>query len=205
MNSKATSVILVRHGETLWNIEKRLQGNMNSPLTENGIRQAEDTGIILDKIKIDSVYSSPLERAYKTAEIITGNRNLKISVKENLREINLGPWEGKTKEETRISDPLEYYNFWNEPEKFNLEGAENFKNLQNRMAAQLSTILDENEGKTVLVVSHWIAIMAAAAHFKSSGLSSGDSQINLSNGKFLVLQKKGESLTLCEDLSVLDN
>ncbi len=58
--SNTTTIIFIRHGETEWNTEYRAQGSKNSPLTPKGIKQAEDTGRILEKIKIDAVYSSPL-------------------------------------------------------------------------------------------------------------------------------------------------
>ena len=91
MNS--TKIYLVRHGQTVWNVKKRMQGHQDSPLTKLGILQANWAKEALDDIKIDIIYSSPSNRAYKTAEIIKGNRKIPLVAKNNLREINLGDWE----------------------------------------------------------------------------------------------------------------
>ncbi len=203
MNSESTSIILVRHGETEWNRDNRLQGNKNSPLTEQGISQAYNTGKILKNIRIDKVYSSPLQRAVHTAKIITDNRNLNLVYNNNLKEINLGPWEGKTKEETEFSDPEEYLYFWKSPERFSLPGAESYTELQQRMVNEINRIFEKDHGKTVLLISHWIAIKTAVAYYNSIDISLLNKSINLSNGKFLILTKTDNSVSCTQNLSVL--
>ena len=85
---------IIRHGETDWNKEKRLQGRSDTELNEYGIELAEITGEALKDVHFDCIYSSPLKRAYKTAEIIRGQRNLEIITDERLREISFGVVEG---------------------------------------------------------------------------------------------------------------
>ena len=204
MSSRATRVILARHGETIWNRERKFQGNKNSDLTETGISQAAETGRLLKNVHIDSVYSSPLKRAYNTAEIISGKRNLDIIKRENLREIFLGPWEGKTMEQIEISYPEEYEYFWKKPDKFSISGAETFYELQKRIVAEINNIINENIGKTVLIVSHWIAIKTAAAYYKSIDIESLNCLFNLPNGKFLVMIKGKESILLTDEISYLE-
>ncbi len=108
-----TNIFLVRHGETKWNVQHRLQGNQDSPLTTKGIEQAYEVKRSLEQYAIDQAYVSPLKRARDTAEILLKDRKLNPIVINNLREINLGPWEGKTRKETKLSHPYEYNAFWN--------------------------------------------------------------------------------------------
>ena len=92
-----TTIILVRHGETEWNLQNRLQGHKNSPLTLNGKKQALAVNKALSRFEINAAYTSPLKRAADTAEIILEGRNIQAIKLNNLKEIFLGPWEGKTK------------------------------------------------------------------------------------------------------------
>lgn len=85
----------VRHGATLWNKERRFQGISDIPLSEEGIAQAEAMKPFYDGLSFDAVYSSPLERAVKTAEIITEGRGMKIHIEEGLIERSFGSFEGE--------------------------------------------------------------------------------------------------------------
>ncbi len=184
---KTTSIFLARHGETEWNLEERLQGNKNSPLTENGIDQAKKAGEILANSEIGIVYSSPLKRAVNTARLILDGKNTELIIRDGLREIHLGPWEGKTKKETEISHPEEYINFWYYPDRYHLKGGETYRDLQKRVVEEIQNIFDENRGKTILVVSHWIAIKTAIAFFLGKPLKKLNDTANLSNGSILQL------------------
>ncbi len=84
------TIWLTRHGETQWNTVRRMQGQLNSPLTDNGIRQAEQLAKWLAKEDIDVIYTSPLERAYKTALILRGNRNIPVISHVDLKKFILG-------------------------------------------------------------------------------------------------------------------
>ena len=184
---KTTDIFLVRHGETEWNLEKRLQGNKDSPLTDKGIRQAKKAKKILENTKIDTAYSSPLKRAVNTAHIILDGKNIELKIRDGLKEICLGPWEGKTKKETEISHPEEYINFWYYPDRYHLKGGETYRDLQKRVVEEIQNIFDENRGKTILIVSHWIAIKTAIAFFLGKPLKKLNDTANLSNGSILQL------------------
>ena len=93
------TVYLTRHGQTVWNLDKRLQGSGNSELTDHGIEQAEQLKKRVDSIQLDTIYTSPLERARKTANIIRGNRNIEIIEVDAFKEISFGEYEGHTEEE----------------------------------------------------------------------------------------------------------
>jgi broad specificity phosphatase PhoE len=103
------TLLLVRHGETQWNIERRYQGQLDSPLTERGIAQAEAIGRrLLGLPEFDSapVVASPLGRARQTAEIIRGNRSsTAFETNDRLREISLGSWDGLFRDEIAARSP----------------------------------------------------------------------------------------------------
>jgi probable phosphoglycerate mutase len=189
-----TRIFLVRHGETEWNTQNRLQGNKDSPLTLRGIRQAHQVKKSLERFSIDQAYVSPLKRARVTAEIILQDRKLEAAVKDQLREINLGPWEGKTRQETALSHPDAYKAFWERPDLFNLLGADTFPELQDRMVKELEQIFIHGNNKNILVVSHWIAIKVALAHYSSTPLSHLSRMSDPLNGEFSSLCKQGEDV-----------
>ena len=101
---------LIRHGQTDWNKEGRLQGSVDIELNENGRAMAKAAGIRLNEVFFDKIYSSPLKRAYETAELIRNNRNLEIIVDESLREISFGAMEGTTYDDLSKEDsPCKYF------------------------------------------------------------------------------------------------
>ena len=185
--SNRTVVFLVRHGQTEWNIEKRFQGHKNSSLTLKGKEQAQQAKKSLSHVNIHKAYVSPLQRAKDTINIILDNGKIEIIEKNNLKEINLGPWEGKTREEMRAIHPEQYDHFWNKPDKFFLPGAETYLQLQSRMVTQLNEIFQRELNKNILVVSHWIAIKVATAHYASIPISRLSSLTDIGNGEFLTL------------------
>ena len=194
--TEQTKIILVRHGETEWNQQSRLQGHQNSPLTKNGELQALETKDALGSHVINRAYVSPLQRAQETMGIILSDRELIAIKSNNLKEIGLGPWEGKTKEETKISHPTEYDYFWNKQHEFSLSGAETYQQLQERLVSELKNIFEEEKHKTILVVTHWIAIKVVMAYFTSTPLNVLSSLPDLGNGKFITLLKEGEQISV---------
>lgn len=162
-----TTLYLTRHGETLWNIDKRMQGWGNSPLTDLGIRQAESLSERLNDTVIDVIYSSPIERAYKTAEIIRKDRDIDIITHEGLKEIHVGEWEGLTVDEISsnevYAEQLENY-FYN-PSEYKPFGGETIDGLAERCEKAIKDIITKNKEKTVLVVTHGIALKMIMMYF----------------------------------------
>jgi len=185
--SETTTIFMVRHGQTEWNKEHRLQGHKNSPLTELGRQQAIQTKQSLAQYEIHKAYVSPLQRARDTLSLIVDDRDIDVVIVDHLKEMNLGVWEGKTKPETQASDPEQYKYFWEEQDKFVLSGAETYKQLQTRVVEALDAIFLKEKGKNILVVSHWIAIKAAMAHYYSTPLSELSSLPDPKNGEFIML------------------
>lgn len=165
------NIYLVRHGETEWNIEKRLQGWQDSNLTEKGIEDANALHDHLIDIKFDAIYSSSSKRAFKTAEIIAGNRKLEVIADNNLREISLGDWEGKTTLEIEQLDPNEYYNFMKAPHLYNRKDLETFAHVQNRALKTINKIVKEKKTGNILLVTHAITLKTIMAYFEKRPLA----------------------------------
>ncbi len=149
-----TVLHFVRHGQSIWNAEIRIQGTSDPDLSELGISQAQ---ALVGKLpQFDRVYSSDLARTRQTtSNILEGNID-HVDFRPSLREIHLGPWEGVLLSEATEQYPVETGQFRNEPEKFALDGAETFHQLQQRARNAINEILDECEGNAekVLIVSH---------------------------------------------------
>ena len=156
-----TILYLVRHGETEWNANYKVQGNIDTELNARGIEQAELLAKRLIKENIDEVYSSSLKRAKTTAQKIAEASKLNINELHEFREIGLGPWEGLTIDEINTKY-AEHYKFYREkPSSFNLPGAETFLQVTDRFCNALSSIISQNKDKRIVVVSHGTAIKAA--------------------------------------------
>ncbi len=162
-------IYLVRHGETMWNVEKRLQGWKDSPLTDNGLRSAKRLAKRLQDIRLDRVFSSDQKRALTTAEIIAKDRNIPIEVLSSLRELNFGSWEGMTISEIETLYPLEYSTYKTDPDRYTSVGGENIEQLFDRVSKALETIGSCGE-ENVLVVTHGVTIRALMTIISGQGM-----------------------------------
>ncbi|MGD6830941.1 histidine phosphatase family protein [Sutcliffiella halmapala] len=160
------TLYITRHGETLWNTEKKLQGWKDSELTENGKRNARLLGERLKNIDFAEVYSSPSQRTLATAELILGEKQIAILQDENLREINMGDWEGQTHDYLKEAYPQAYQAFWNTPHLYKNETGENFEQLKGRVARFLDRLQKEQTDGNVLIVTHTVFIKALLLHMK---------------------------------------
>ncbi len=148
---------ITRHGETQWNLEGRLQGWSNSSqLSEKGILDAKRLGEYLKEVNFDCIYTSPLDRAIKTAELIRGDKDIPIIQCEGLKEINFGDWEGKTYSEIDTLYKEQHNNFWNHPELYKPVGGESYDELIYRVRKALTEISEANQGANVLIVTHGV-------------------------------------------------
>lgn len=148
---------ITRHGTTEWNIEKRLQGWGDSPLTEEGINRAVSLGESLADVDFDIIYTSPQKRAMETAKLIMGNKNIKIITHDGLKELRFGIWEGMELDEINEKYPEEYYLYRNRPELYIPIDGESFKDLFNRVESFLEE-LKAVDYKNVLIVTHGMTI-----------------------------------------------
>jgi len=149
-----TTIILIRHGETVANRENIFRGRMDFPLNEVGIHQAECLAKELLKFKIDAIYSSPLSRALDTAKPIAAMQNLEIEIEPDLANISLGIWEGMPHKEVSQKFPQEYHLWKTEPEKLKIPGGENLADVQSRSVSAIERIIQKHKGRTIAAVTH---------------------------------------------------
>ncbi len=162
-----TTFIIVRHGESEANKMRIFTGISNYNLSELGHKQAEVTAnFIKETYKIDSIYASPLPRAYQTAEHTANKFNLPINVIENLKEIDGGKWDGmKFDEIYKYAD--EYYKWKHDIGNCTCPGGESARDVQKRAELAFKEIAKREPNKTVAVFSHAMLIRCAEATFRN--------------------------------------
>ncbi|MBW3625147.1 MAG: histidine phosphatase family protein [Armatimonadetes bacterium] len=160
-----TQLLLIRHGQTTWNAERRLQGQQDAPLTEEGIRQAHAASGRLATTAFTAIYTSDLGRAAHTAEIINVPHRLELRQRADLREVDLGAWEGKTASELeRNETEADLLAKWREDSVANRPpGGERLEELQARVIRALEGIAGAHPDGRVAVVTHGGVIKAAVS------------------------------------------
>ncbi|MFE8702992.1 histidine phosphatase family protein [Cytobacillus sp. FJAT-54145] len=149
---------VTRHGETEWNVQKRMQGHLDSNLTAEGLLHAELLGKRLASVEFEAVISSPSVRTMQTSEKIIGDRTLPLKKDERLKEIHLATWEGKTHDEIKAMAPNDFDNFWNNPLEFRNDPGESFYDVKSRVETVIKDIEKTYQSGNVLVVSHAVVI-----------------------------------------------
>ncbi len=149
-----TSIYLVRHGQTAWNKEEIFRGRTDVPLDETGLRQAELAGEYFKELKIDAIYSSPLSRAWQTAEKIAKFHRLIVQPLEGIIDMSFGSWEGRSHQEIREKERETYRQWREEPDKVRLPGGETLDQVRSRAVAALEEVVRLNPEKTIVLVSH---------------------------------------------------
>ncbi len=142
------NLYVIRHGQTEWNVLKKMQGSADIPLNEKGIEQAYITKEKLKNINIDIVFCSPLKRARKTAEIISDNNDLEIVIADELTERCYGEFEGISK------SAFDYNEFWSYNKNKNYVKAENIQSFFDRVYKFLDKLKDKYSDKNILIVTH---------------------------------------------------
>lgn len=167
-----TIIYLARHGQTEWNIARRAQGRLNSPLTEQGIQQAKKLAKKLKSLKIDQIYTSASGRAVQTAIYLRGDRDITIIRTNDLMEISLGKWEGQKWSEIEATFPDELKLINDHPEKYTAQESqgETFYQAQDRLTNFMNEILSKHVGESVLLVSHALAIKVIVNYFRGGSM-----------------------------------
>lgn len=151
-------IFLIRHGETEWNLQGKLQGNSEVRLTSEGVRQARLLAEHLPFQHVDTIYSSDLSRAVETATILAKHFNLPVKKVPELREANFGDWEGRLIRELAEESPNDFGKFFIDPERCHPPHGETFLECQARVMNVIRDIIAEHENQNVMVVSHGAAI-----------------------------------------------
>ncbi|TDE32841.1 bifunctional RNase H/acid phosphatase [Nonomuraea mesophila] len=151
----ATSLLLLRHGETELSLERRFSGRGDAELTPHGLAQASAAADRLsrDPYRLDVIVTSPLKRARQTAEVVAQRTGRAVEVEEDLREADFGEWEGHTFTEVQRRWPAELAAWLADPEVAP-PGGESFATAARRVQAAGERLIERYEGKTVLAVSH---------------------------------------------------
>jgi probable phosphoglycerate mutase len=151
-----TRICFVRHGETNWNAERRMQGHIDIPLNANGISQAERLANALIRVKhsFDVIYSSDLERALHTANAVARALSLDVQITPRLRERNVGKLQGLLLSEAPVLLPEIWQRHIARELDHDLGGGESIRTFHQRMQDILELFLNEHRGQSVLAVSH---------------------------------------------------
>lgn len=154
-----TRVILTRHGETQWNLEGRVQGAMDSPLTKKGIWQAQVLANRLQNEGISVVYASDLPRAIATADEIRKLLNLpEVAISSAMRELSFGDWEGQEWKDLRQAYP-ELFKVWEQsPHQVQIPGGESMQQVTERAWSFFSGLTVKHPGQTICIVTHGMTL-----------------------------------------------
>lgn len=160
-----TILYFVRHGQTIWNQEHRMQGFKNSALTPRGLQQADQLGQHLTKLpKIDRILVSPSPRAQQTAQHLNAQIKRPITTVPEFQELNMGCWEGQTHQAIQQASPVEWQRFWHDPTAFEaLNGGETFSQLQQRAQRGFERSLQVYPKETLLIVAHRVTLRVLLA------------------------------------------
>ena len=198
MKKREIKLYLLRHGETAWNVQKKFQGQLNSPLTENGIEKLKDTAKELMNIDFQGVYTSQMRRTIESAKIIL-EKNIKylkepvrINNMKELNEIYFGIWQGMTYEEIEGEYPEEYDNYFNNPSKYEAwiiggedldKGLERFLNGIERIASFEE--MQYGSGK-ILVVTHGTVLELFMNHINHRKMDDLEERKLIGNGEYKI-------------------
>ena len=157
------NIFLLRHAESVWNKERRVQGRRDPGLSDNGKRQAEAAANRLKKEGIEVIYSSGLKRCAQTARMIAFRTGAKVKFRPEIEEIILGVWQGKTIDEVKKLYPKSYAAWLKAPSKARIPGWEGVPKFTKRVNRAFKSILEESPSTNICVVTHWGVIAAYLA------------------------------------------
>lgn len=165
-----TELILIRHGETDWNVEHRIQGHMDTPLNRAGLQQAEAIGERFREVDIDVLVSSDLRRAMQTMQPIAEGRTLPILRDVRLRERHLGILQGKTTEEAQRVTPSAFEIWHSRSRDAELEKGESLAAFARRVTAALTELTQTHKDKRIVAVTHGGVLDIAYRHATATAL-----------------------------------
>ena len=166
-------IYIIRHGETVWNKSRLLQGIRDIPLCEAGINIAKERAKELENIDFDVIYSSPLSRAYETACIIRGDRNIEIIKDDRLREVNFGVNEGQSAIELQKDKANPFCKFFDDPANYVApENGEDLKQVCKRTKEFMEQVIEPQKDKLnrVLIAGHGAMNKGIMCHVLGHGV-----------------------------------
>ena len=163
-----TTIIVIRHGETEWNVEGRYQGQADPPMNQHGKEQARLLAHQLKQLNIDLLYSSPLKRAEQTARIICEVSKVPLIFESRLMEINQGDWQTRLRSEIEELYPVVFSKWETEPWSVTPPNGEHLSQVQARVYDAITDIIEYHPDQKVGIVTHRIPI--ALIKMKYQGL-----------------------------------
>lgn len=166
-----TRFCLIRHGETQWNADGRVQGQLDIPLSEVGVGQARAVARALGGEKFDALYCSDLVRVRQTAQPLAEKLGLEVRLDPRLRERHYGVFQGMTYADAKEKIPEGYRRFREKDPDYDFESGESLSQFSERALACLSSLARENEGKSIVIFTHGGIVEMAYRHATGRGLS----------------------------------
>lgn len=205
MKGPETTFYLVRHGETQWNVGRRMQGHSDSELTELGRQQALRLRERFRDVCFDRVLSSDMPRAVKTARLIIGDAPLEIVTTSALRERNYGPFEGRpvTEYQTELKDRLAALKTLSKEERWSFRltsGMETNQEITERFLSYIDRAAGDYPGETILIVSHGAVMKYSVARLGIERFH--DPDLMISNGCYIQVVHDGERFKVTEMMGV---
>jgi probable phosphoglycerate mutase len=190
-----TRLIVVRHGQTEWNVAARIQGHGDSPLTAEGIAQAQALAQRLAGEKFERIVSSDLPRAHDTAKEIAAVTGHSITVDERLRERSFGAGEGMTYDEIDRLYPGAFSRVRETDPDYRIPGGESRRDFHARIVAAMQSLARENAGAALVVVTHGGALSTMYRHIHGIALEKAHA-IPITNASYNSLVFDGARWTI---------
>ena len=150
----ATRICIIRHGETDWNVEKRIQGHTDIPLNENGRAQAMAMAFNAAHQRFQAIYSSDLARAQETAWVLAQREGLEVKLLSQLRERHFGVFQGITAAQGAELHPAAYAYYVARDLEYDFETGESLRGFAERVSEGIDWLLRHHSGQTIAAVSH---------------------------------------------------
>lgn len=152
-----TKLILARHGQTTWNVEKLFRGRADVDLDDVGVEQAELLGKYLSSLELEAIYASPVKRALDTANIVARYQKVAVRISEGLTDFDFGEWQSLPEREVKRLYPAILDEWHSNPHKVRMPGGESLDDVTKRTAKVIGEVLSRHHGN-VLLVSHRVVI-----------------------------------------------
>ena len=203
MNNKL-KLYIVRHGQTEWNVLEKFQGQLNSPLTPEGIEKVKETAKELKNVNFEAGYTSQMGRTIATAEIIlennkyeqekTSDQKLKLQKLPELNEIHFGEWQGLTFKETFVKYPKEAHNYFYDVKNYNAKNikGEELKDGLERFLKGLEKIREEQKSGNILIVTHGTVLELFFNHIQNREADDLDERKLIGNGQYKIFTFENE-------------
>lgn len=197
------SIIFLRHGQARNNVERVLAGRTEGvPLTEQGIQQAQNIAKFVEKMNVSKIYSSPIQRAKQTAEIVANHNSLDLSFDDRLIELDMGKFTGMKYDEIFNTHGNVFMKFYSGDVEIAHNGVETFAEVKKRVLSIVDLCLNEHQDQNVLLVTHMDpikAMLSTVMDLKPESLF----ELIIANASLNVFRELGGNISL-KALNVMD-